>query len=314
MQAPQSYNEDVDYQDYYKTLGVERKSSQEEIKRAYRKLAMKFHPDRNPGNKEAEEKFKQINEAYEVLGDEKKRSHYDQLGASYNQWQATGGQGNFNWNDWFMQGAGRGGGTRVEVGNFDDLFGSSGFSDFFNTIFGNFGGTGYTQTRTAPRQHTYEQPTVISLEEAYHGTSRKVAVDNRQIEVKIPPGAKTGTRVRVAGVVPDNGQNADLYLVIEVSPNSQFERKGDDLYEEAAIDLFTAVLGGQASISTMTGNVLLTIPPGTQPGQTFRLAGKGMPKLRSRNEHGDLYVRLKVQIPKTLTNTQRELFEKLRKT
>ncbi len=304
----------MDYQDYYKTLGVERSASQEDIKRAYRKLAMKYHPDRNPGNKAAEENFKQINEAYEVLGDAKKRAHYDQLGASYQQWQATGGQGNFNWADWFMQGAGRGG-TRVEVGNIEDLFGGGGFSDFFNTIFGGFGGGGRSQSRASARPRTYEQPVAISLAEAFHGTTRAIQIENRRVEVKIPPGAKTGTRVRVAGVVPGSagGQNADLHLVIEVSPDARFERKGDDLYSEATADLYTAILGGQINVATLAGNVLLTIPPGTQPGQTFRLAGKGMPKLRNPQEHGDFFVRLKVQLPRNLTPQQRELFEQLRK-
>ncbi|MCC6147119.1 MAG: DnaJ domain-containing protein [Anaerolineaceae bacterium] len=306
----------MDYQDYYKTLGIERKATQEDVKRAYRKLALKYHPDRNPDNKEAEEKFKLINEAYQVLGDEKKRAHYDQLGASYQQWQSTGGRGNFNWNDWFAQGAARGG-TRVEVENIEDLFGGGGgFSDFFNAIFGGFAGagTGRTHTRTHhPR--TYEQPTIISLAEAHHGTTRTIQIENRRVEVKIPPGAKTGTRVRVAGVMPGNsgGQNDDLHLIIEVSPDAQFERKGDDLHSETTTDLYTAVLGGQVNVPTLAGNVLLTIPPGTQPGQTFRLTGKGMPKLRKPQEYGNMFVRLKVQLPRTLTPEQRELFEKLQK-
>lgn len=302
----------MEYQDYYKVLGVDRKASQDEIKRVYRKLAMKYHPDRNPDNKEAEEKFKQINEAYEVLGDEKKRSHYDRLGNSYQQWQTSGGQGNFNWADWFMQGSPQGG-TRVEVGNFEDLFASGGFSDFFNTIFGGLGGFTRGQTRRAARPRTYEQPTTISLLEAYHGTTRTIQIGNRRVEVKIPAGAKTGTKVRVAGVVPGaSGQVEDLYLVINVSPDAQFERKGDDLYCETSTDLYTAVLGGQVNVSTPAGNVLLTVPSGTQPGQTFRLAGRGMPKLRSQT-HGDLYVRLKIQLPRNLTSQQRQLFEQLRK-
>lgn len=275
---------------------------------------MKHHPDRNLGDKAAEEKFKQINEAYEVLGDAKKRTHYDQLGASYQQWQATGGQGNFNWADWFTQGAGRGGSTRVEVGNIEDLFGGGGFSDFFNSIFGGFAGAGRPQTRASVRPRTYEQPIAISLAEAFHGTTRTIQIENRRVEVKIPPGAKTGTRVRVAGVVPaGSSQNGDLHLVIEVSPDARFERKGDDLYSEAAADLYTAILGGQTSVTTLAGNVVLTIPAGTQPGQTFRLAGKGMPKLRNPKEYGNLFVRLKVQLPRNLTPQQRELFEKLQK-
>jgi|YNPMSStandDraft_1061717.scaffolds.fasta_scaffold24234_1 curved DNA-binding protein len=304
----------MEYQDYYKILGVDRKASQEEIKRAYRKLAMKYHPDRNPGDKTAEEKFKQINEAYEVLGDEKKRARYDQLGENYARWQQAGGIGDFDWSQWFTQ---QPGGVRVEVGDFGDLFGESGFSDFFNMLFGGMGG-GTTRTRgrraAAQPPQSYEQPITISLQEAYHGTQRVLTIDGRRVEVKIPPGAKSGTKVRMAGAVPlADGRSADLYLVVDVAPDAQYERKGDDLYSEVTVDVLTAVLGGQVEVPTLAGKVLLTIPPGSQPGQLFRLAGRGIPKLRNPQEHGDLYVRLKVQIPRSLTPRQRELYEQLRK-
>jgi curved DNA-binding protein len=301
----------MEYQDYYKTLNVDRKASQEEIKRAYRKLAMKYHPDRNPGKKDAEEKFKQINEAYEVLGDEQKRSRYDQLGASYQQWQSGGGgSGNFDWSDWFTQSPQ--GGRRVETGNLEDLFGG-GFSDFFNTIFGGMGGVGGSQTRRASQPRAFEQPVSISLMEAYHGTTRTLQIENKRVEVRIPPGAKTGTRVRMAGIIPSQGgPNSDLHLAVEVQPDSNFERKNNDLHSEASTDIYTAVLGGQVSVQTPAGNVLLSIPAGTQPGQTFRLAGRGMPHLQNPNEHGDLFVRVKVQLPRKLTDHQRQLFEQLR--
>jgi curved DNA-binding protein len=311
----------MEYKDYYKILGVERKASEDEIKRAYRKLAMKYHPDRNPGDKVAEEKFKEINEANEVLSDPQKRARYDQLGESYFTWQQQGGRPNdFNWEDWFTQtqGAPRGG-TRVEYGNFEDIFGSGGFSDFFSAIFGGMGGRGApgpgTQQRTARRPRALEQPVTISLQEAYQGTGRVIELEGRRLEVKIPAGAKDGTRVRVSGALPagTTGPASDLYLVINVAPDERFERKGDDLQSETTIDLFTALLGGQVTVATPGGNVVLTIPPGTQPGQNFRLGGRGMPHLRDPLKHGDLFVRARVQLPRNLTSEQRALVEQLRK-
>ena len=296
----------MEYKDYYKILGVERNATPEDIKKAFRKLALKYHPDRNKGNKEAEEKFKDINEANEVLSDPQKRARYDQLGASYSDWQARGGnQGNFNWNDW----ASAGRGTQVDMGDLESLFGG-GFSDFFSTIFGGMPATGRRQTtRTSPRQN-YQQPVQITLDEAYHGTTRLFQIEDRRIEVKIPAGATNGTKVRVAGGGP--GKGSDLYLIVEVLPDSRFSRDGHDLTTEIKIDLFTAVLGGAVKVSTLSGDVTLTIPAGTQPGQMIRLAGKGLPALRQPNSFGNLYVRIKVELPKNLTAGQRELFEKLK--
>lgn len=311
----------MEYKDYYKILGVQKNAGQDDIKKAYRKLAMKYHPDHNPGNKNAEEKFKEINEAYQVLGDNDQRSRYDQLGASYSQWQQTGGRGDFNWNDWFTRaapGQAQQGYTRVDADNMGDVFG--GFSDFFNMIFGASARPGragqyqrtYT-TRPAPGQPKMEQPVQISFQEAYRGTERMVQLDGRKLRVKIPAGAKTGTRVRMANAAPTSGGGyADIYLVVEVLPDQQFERKGDDLSTEIIIDLFTAVLGGQADVTTPDGKVLLTIPAGTQPGQTFRLTGRGMPKLRTPSEHGDMYVKVKVQLPRKLSKKQQELFEQIK--
>lgn len=310
----------MEYRDYYKLLGVERNANSDEIKRAYRKLAMKYHPDRNPGNKQAEEKFKDITEAYEVLSDKTKRARYDQLGDSYQNWQQQGGQpGSFNWDEWVTRSAGgqTGGRTRVEVGNFEDLFGA-GFSDFFQSIFGGMGGSPYTTGRTTTRRaappQIYEQPVSISLFEAYHGAQRMLQMDDRKLEVSIPAGVKTGSKVRMAGIGPkgSNGRASDIYLVIQVEPDSRFERKGNDLYTDIEIDLYTAVLGGEVNVPTMTGKVVLTIPAGTQPGQNIRLAKLGMPELRSKGQFGDLYARIKINLPRKLTDTQRKLFEQLR--
>ncbi len=310
----------MEYKDYYNILGVQKTATQDDIKKAYRKLAMKYHPDHNPGNKVAEEKFKDINEAYQVLGDDQQRSRYDQLGASYSQWQQSGGRGDFNWNDWFSRGPSQGaprGYTRVDAENMDDVFG--GFSDFFNMIFGSSArpsrtGRSTQSARRAAARPRYEQPVEISLQEAFHGTERMLQMDGRRLRVKIPAGSKTGTRIRMANAVstPDSDQASDLYLVVEVLPDNRFERKDDDLQTEVSIDLYTAVLGGEADVPTPDGKVVLTIPAGTQPGQNFRLTGKGMPKLRTPAEHGDLYARIKVQLPKQLSRKQRELFEQIK--
>jgi curved DNA-binding protein len=301
----------MEYKDYYKTLGVERNASAEEIKKTYRKLAMKYHPDRNKDDKQAEEMFKSINEAYEVLGDPKKRARYDQLGDSYSQWQNRGGNpGNFNWNEWATN---RGQGTQMDMDDFSEMFGG-GFSDFFSAIFGGMPMTGNrrTSSRASARPMTYEQKVDITLEEAYKGTTRLFQVDKRKIEVKVPAGAKTGTKVRVAGGGPSsNGQATDLYLVMRVLPDKRFSVDGEDLTTEMKLELYTAVLGGVIKVSTMAGDVNLTIPAGTQPGQVFRLAGRGMPVLKSAQTFGNLYVKVKVEIPKNLSKVQRELFEKL---
>lgn len=293
-------------------LGVERNASQETIKKTYRKLAMKYHPDQNRGNKQAEEKFKDINEAYEVLSDPKKRERYDQLGASYSQWQNQGGgRGNFNWNDWVTNQQ-RGRGYTVDTGGFGDAFG--GFSDFFSAIFGGMPTGGRTATRAQARIQNIEQKVQITLDEAYRGTQRQFQVGERKIEVKIPAGAVTGTKVRVAGAVPSttSNQKSDIILVIEVLPDARFAVNGVDLSTEVKVDLYTAILGGSATVSTLSGDVRLTIPAGTQPGQKIRLTGKGLPKLKDPHVFGDQYAIIKVEIPRKLTDKQRKAFEELK--
>jgi curved DNA-binding protein len=310
----------MEYKDYYKILGVERKASEEEVKRAYRKLALKYHPDHNPDNKQAEEKFKEINEAYQVLSDPEKRSRYDQLGESYVHWQQRGGApGGFNWDEWANSTAG--GNVRVEVGNLDDLFGGGmgGFSEFFRRIFGgmpDYGradfGRGQAGGRGTPQPATYQSEITISLLEACQGTTRRIDIDGRRLEVKIPRGARSGTKVRVSDAISTtDGRKNDLYLVVQVTDEPNFERKGNDLYTESDVDLYQAVLGGETRVKTLTGSVLLNLPAGTQPGQTFRLTGQGMPNIKNPNNRGDLFVRVKVRIPRNLTPEQRELFQKL---
>lgn len=300
----------MDYKDYYSVLGVDKKASQDDIKKAYRKLAVKFHPDKNPENKTAEEKFKDISEAYEVLKDPEKRKQYDELGANWKQYQQAGyNQGPF------------GGNTRRRTYSSgpegSDFFGSSGFSDFFESFFGGGG-----QDRSGPfRYADFESPprdltaeTSITLQEAYHGTERLVDLGGEKIKVKIKPGAYDGLTLRAKGKGQKSatGKAGDLHLNIRVTPHPAFERKGDDLHMEAPVDLFTALLGGKQEILTLSGKIIITVNEGMQNGKTVRLKGKGMPIYGKAGQHGDLYVRLVVKLPQRLTAHQKQMFQKLR--
>lgn len=322
----------MDYKDYYKILGVDKNASEKEIKAAFRKLARKHHPDVNPNDPQAEARFKEINEAHEVLSDPEKRSKYDQLGMDWRRWQQAGGRpGDFNWGQWTTAP----GGQRVHVQygtpeDLEDLFGGgSPFSDFFTSIFGGAGGgarrraggdggrfQGFEYQPQPQMGQDMEHEVEISLAEAYSGTTRMITKDGRRLEVKIPAGAKTGTRVRMrgeGGLGAAGGQSGDLYLRVKVADDPRFERKEDDLYTTVPVDLYTAVLGGEVRVPTLSGEVNLKIPAGSQNGRTFRLRGRGMPRLRKPDEHGDLYARLDVRLPASLTDKQRELFEELRR-
>jgi curved DNA-binding protein len=314
----------MEYKDYYKLLGVDKKATEKEIKTAFRKLARQHHPDVNPDDPAAEGRFKEINEAYEVLGDSEKRAKYDQLGANWHRWQQAGGRpGDFDWSQWATGGPG---GQRVHVQygspeDFEDLFGGgSPFSDFFTSIFGGMGGGrssgGFDFMSRPQRGRDIEHEVEISLSEAYHGTTRLITKDGRRLEVKIPAGARTGTRVRMRGEGgggSGGGEAGNLYLKVKVANDPRFELKEDNLYTTVPVDLYTAVLGGEIRVQTMSGGVNLKIPAGSQNGQTFRLRGKGMPRLRKSGQHGDLYAKLEIKLPTKLTAKQRELFEQLKK-
>ncbi|NOR90758.1 MAG: DnaJ domain-containing protein [Anaerolineales bacterium] len=293
----------MEYKDYYKVLGVDRSASSDEIKRIYRKLALKYHPDKNPGDSQAEEHFKEINEAYEVIGDSTKRAKYDQLGSSYRSWERTGSQpGSFDWSEW-MQG-GQGGGVRVDIG---------GFSDFFSAIFSGMSAQqqGYrTQGRRLGRD--IKQPVTITLSEANTGTTRVLTINGKKIEVTIPPGSRTGTKVRVSGLGEAGAQKTgDLFLVITIAPDARFKLEKDDLYTRVNVDLYTAILGGEVEVPTLSGNVVLTIPAGSQPDQSFRLKERGLPNLRNKKKRGDLYARLDISLPRKLNSRERKLFKEL---
>jgi len=304
----------MEYKDYYKILGVDKNATQKDIKKAYRRLARKYHPDVNPGDKSAEARFKEINEAYEVLSDPQKRQKYDELGASWQQWQRMGRDPRgFDWSQWFTGGQPGGGRIHVEYGDLGDILGG-GFSEFFRSIFGDLGGTAYARQSRSRRGADLEQTVEITLEEAYRGTKRILQMDGERLEVKIPPGVDTGSRVRISGkggLGVGGGQRGDLYLRISVLPHKVFKRKGDDLYCEVPVDLYTAVLGGEVPVPTLKGQAMLKIPPETQSGKRFRLRGLGMPNLKNPEKKGDLYAEVKVVLPRGLSRREKELFEQL---
>jgi curved DNA-binding protein len=305
----------MEYKDYYKILGVPRNASEREIKKAYRHLARQYHPDKNPGDTAAEERFKEINEAQEVLTDADKRKKYDQLGTQWQQWQRMGGDpSQFDFGQWFSSRPSRGGG---EYASMDDLFGASGgFSDFFQSIFGQ-PQRQWQQGQAPPRRgQDIEQPVDITLEEAFHGTSRVFQVENSRLEVKIPPGVRTGSRVRMAGKGGSGRAGApagNLFLRIKVLPHSIFERNGNDLSCEVAVDVYTAVLGGEVNVPSLSGDLKLKIPPETQAGRSFRLRGRGMPLLRDPERRGDLFAKVKIVLPGRLSEQEKELFRELAK-
>ncbi|GAA0892718.1 J domain-containing protein [Fulvivirga kasyanovii] len=314
----------MNYKDYYNILGVAKTASQDEIKKAYRKLAVKYHPDKNPGDKEAEEKFKEIGEANEVLSDPEKRKLYDQLGANWKQYKdagydpsAGGGRARYSQGD-------PGGQYYYEFeGDPSDFFGGggSGFSDFFESFFGRGAGRsrGFSGSRGGsgfgadmPGSDLAGEVN-ISLKEAYVGTERIVDLGREKIKLKIKPGAYTGLKLRAKGKGEKGrgGKAGDLFITIHVSPHPVYERKGNDLYMEAHVDLFTALLGGKQEVQTLSGRVNITIPEGMQSGKQIRLKGKGMP-VYGKSSHGDLYIKLHVKLPEKLTGEQKELIKKLK--
>lgn len=301
----------MEYKDYYKILGVNKTADDKEIKKAYRKLARQYHPDKNPDDKAAEDKFKDVAEAYEVLSDAEKRQKYDQFGS---RWQEMGSAGGWPGSS--------GPYTRtISPEEFEALFGGrmgrstggSGFSDFFESLFGGMGGqpaSGFGGRQYQPRPRDAEHTVQVSLAEAFQGTTRTLQwEDGRSLTAKIPKGVVSGSRIRLSGQGYDGG---DLYLTVEVLPDARFERDGDDLRVTADVDLYTLLLGGKAEVPTLTGNVKLTIPEGTVNGRQFRLRGQGMPQLKQPDQRGDLFVIVNAKLPENLTQEEKELFNQLR--
>jgi DnaJ-class molecular chaperone len=300
--------------DFYATLGVNKGASDKEIRSAYRRLARKLHPDVNPNDKASEAQFKEINAAYDVLSDKDKRAKYDKYGDNWEHadeiermQRSRGGRNSaysFNY-------GGSGGGPSV---TFEDDF------DLQNLFGGIFGGGQGRRGRGAPqRMPDVEQPIEVTLDEALTGTTRTLITEgdrgeSRRLEVKVPAGVDTGSRVRMAGEgrAGFDGRRSDLYLVITVRPHPRYERKGDDLYTDVDVALTTPVLGGEVEVQALDKKVALRLPAGTQNGQTFRLAGLGMPKLSAPDKRGDLFARVRVRLPQSLSEQEKSLFEELR--
>ena len=285
--------------DYYAMLGVSRDASEKDIKQAFRKLAREYHPDVNPGDKEAESRFKRVNEANEVLSDPKKRQNYDKHGENWkhaDEIERTQRSRHRNSTRWYTEGQAP-----------TSVFDMGGFvgGDFFEELLSNRGPSGMGRTAV-------QYPVEVSLEEAFKGSTRYLEIQGppeKKLEVKIPAGVDTGSMVHISA---GNGHQRDIYLQITVSPDARFRRSGPDLYIDVDVPLADMVLGAEVAVNTLTGKVMLTIPPETQNGRTFRLAGRGMPNLNKPSSKGDLYATTNVVVPVGLTDEERQRFRELR--
>ena len=324
----------VKYKDYYQILGVSRDASQDEIRKKYRKLASKHHPDRNPDDKSAEEKFKEIGEAYEVLKDPEKRKLYDQVGSDWKRYEQAGASADdFDWSRYARSGQGQ----RVNV-NFEDLFGGgqrgrqsggSPFSSFFETIFGGgdpFAGGRQQQGRqyqyntggraSAQKGRDSEAEIPVDLKDLIHGVEKQFRINGERVKVKIPAGIEDGKRLKLKGkghVVSHGGTIGDLYLKVKVNEPEGFERRGKDIYQKVPLDVYTAVLGGNVTVETLQGKVKLTIPPETENGKVFRLSGRGLPDMKKTGKRGDYFIKVEIDLPKNLSEKEKELFKELAK-
>ncbi len=294
----------MEYKDYYKILGVDKKATQDEIKKAYRKLAVKFHPDKNPGDKKAEDKFKEINEANDVLSDVAKRKKYDDLGEN---WQYQG-----NPNEYRQSGGQPGGANYYTQGDGQ-------FSDFFDNLFGQHttGFGGKRKGARAMKGEDYQTETTISLEEAFAGCTRQVNLENQTLNLKLKPGIAEGQILKMkekGGPGRNGGPAGDLFITVYVQKHPRYERRGNDLYFDAPLDAFTAILGGKLAVQTIDKTLNINIPAGTDSDKSFRLKDMGMPKYDDPTQRGDSYVRVYITTPKNLTQEQKDTIAKVAQT
>jgi curved DNA-binding protein len=303
----------MNYKDYYAVLGVSKEATADEIKRAYRKLAVKYHPDKNKGNKTANDRFMEINEANQVLHDPEKRKKYDQFGADRQQYEQAGAQpGGFDWSKYADVASSQKQGMSPE--EFESMFAAGGDIDLFELLFGERGGRRQRRRNNAYQGEGLNAETTISLEEAYHGSTRLIQLDNQKIKVTIPAGIADGQVLRIAGKGIEGingGANGDLYLTVKTAPHTEFHRKGDDLHRDFPVELYTAVLGGMTLVSTLKGAVKVNIPKETPNHKVLRLRGLGMPVAYRKNAYGDLFVTVDIKLPDHLSQHETELFIKL---
>jgi curved DNA-binding protein len=323
----------MDYKDYYKILEINKTASESEIKSSYRKLANKYHPDKNKNDKAFEDKFKEINEAYQVLGDADKRRKYDNLGMNWNRHQSTGGTSdNFNWDEWFQQpksGRGRqkssgskGSYTKGDYNTYREFFSrGGGVSDFFERIFGGAANEthGFSQEQGYYKQQESGQNLdtnlEITLEEAFRGSVRQIQTGDKKVEVQIKQGVADGQVITLQGMGStgrNGGTSGDLNVKISIKQHTKLERKGDDLYVEVWLDLFTLILGGSAKIKTFSGTIKFNVPPASQNGKLLKLSNQGMPKYNKPNENGDLYIEVLAKLPDELTEDELNLVKALK--
>ncbi|AYA37888.1 J domain-containing protein [Hymenobacter oligotrophus] len=306
----------MEYKDYYQILGVEKNATKDQIKKAYRKLARQYHPDVNPNNAEAERKFKEVNEANEVLSDDEKRRKYDQLGADWQRYQQAGGrggfggQGGFDWSQYASQGGGFGG-----FGGAHDFADAGDFSDFFSSFFGGMGGGhGRTHSARPAAGHDLQAEMELTLEEAYHGGPRTVVLGERKLRINIKPGVEDGQTIRLrdqGAPGRHGGPNGSLLITFRIQPDARYVRTGPDLTLDVPVSLYKALLGGEQVVETLGGPVKVKIKPETANGTRLRLRGKGFPVYGHVGQHGDLYLRLQVQLPQQLSTQEQELFRQL---
>ena len=304
----------MNYKDYYKDLGIAKTATSAEIKKAYRKLANKYHPDKTKGDKIAEEKFKEINEANEVLSDPVKRKKYDQFGADWKQYEAAGAQpGGFDWSKYASDRGGQA--RRTSTQESDSMFTDDGAGDLFEMLFGQHSSGQRRGRRSAVvKGEDIAAETFLSLEEAYHGTTRLIQLNGQTIKVTIKPGVADQQMLRIAGKGgggSNGGPNGDLYITIKLASHPVFRCQGNDLYCERSVDLYTAVLGGKVRIKTLKDTVNVDILKETQNGKMLRLLGLGMPVYGTKNEFGNLYVAIIIQLPDHLSEQEIDLFKKL---
>jgi curved DNA-binding protein len=301
------------YKDYYKTLGVGETATQAEIKKAYRKLALKYHPDKSRGDKAAEDRFKGINEANEVLSDPEKRKKYDQFGADWKVYEKAGAQpGGFDWSKYASDHGGQTHGRSGEESN--TTYSEEEAGDLFEMLFGQIGGRRRGRRGTAIKGEDLEAETVLTMEEAYHGATRLIYLHGQTIKVTVKPGVADMQVLRVAGkgrAGSQGGADGDLFLTIKIAPHAEFHRKGNDLYCDFPVALYTAMLGGKAQVRSLRGLVNVDIPKETPNGKELRLLGLGMPVYGDKTAFGNLYVKLAVRMPENLNEEEIALFEKL---